>query len=599
MCVAIASLLTASATFVLRSYAAGVEGKADAGTQAIEWQPWSDSVFAQAKEQGRFVLLDLGTVWCHWCHVMDEITYRDPKVIELIRSHYVPVRTDADSRPELSNLYEDYGWPATIVFGPDKGEIVKRRGYIPPRQMESMLQAIISDPTPGPSVRPEATLTPGNGAVQNPEMRNTLRQVLIDAYDHDNRGWGRVQKWLDWDILEYCMAETLRGDKELEGMARETLAAQLNLLDPVWGGVYQYSTDGDWQHPHFEKIMQTQAEDLRIYAVAYLLWQDESYLQAAKKIASYLKNFLSSPEGAFYTSQDADLVPGERSGEYFQLSDARRRQRGLPRIDTHVYARENGWAINALANLYAVTGEQRYLDDAIRAADWVIDHRAIPGGGFHHDETDSGGPYLGDTLYMGRAFLTLYTVTAGRAWLQRAEEAVRFISANFNTDPGYVTSAGAGSLKRKPQVDENVAVTRLANLLYHYTGKAEYTRVAGQAMRFLATPGVADRRGFLVGGILLADSELRAAPVHIVIVGRKSDPGAGALFAAALKQPVTYKSVEWWDRSEGPLPNPDVEYPDLGEAAAFLCQDGSCSSPIFSPDRISNLVGGPSRRAQK
>lgn len=168
MCVAIASLLIAFATFVPRSYAAGVEGKADAGTQAIDWQPWSDSVFDQAKEQGRFVLLDLGTVWCHWCHVMDEITYRDPKVIELIRSHYVPVRTDADSRPELSNLYEDYGWPATIVFGPDKGEIVKRRGYIPPRQMESMLQAIISDPTPGPSARPEATLTPGNGAVQNP-----------------------------------------------------------------------------------------------------------------------------------------------------------------------------------------------------------------------------------------------------------------------------------------------------------------------------------------------------------------------------------------------------------------------------------------------
>jgi uncharacterized protein YyaL (SSP411 family) len=598
-CAAIAGLLTGSATFALRSDAAGIEGKAAAGVQAIDWQPWSDSVFAQAREQGRFVLLDLGTVWCHWCHVMDEVTYQDPKVIELIRSHYVAVRTDADSRPELSNLYEDYGWPATIVFGPDKDEIVKRRGYMPPRQMESMLRAIISDPTPGPSALPEAALTPGNGTVENSEMRNTLRQVLIDAYDHDNQGWGTVQKWLDWDILEYCMAETWRGDKGLESMARETLAAQLNLMDPVWGGVYQYSTDGDWQHPHFEKIMQMQAEDLRIYAAAYRLWRDESYLQAAKKIASYLKSFLSSPEGAFYTSQDADLVPGEHSGEYFQLSDAMRRQRGLPRIDTHIYARENGWAINALATLYAATGEQRYLNDAIHAANWVVDHRAIPGGGFHHDEMDSGGPYLGDTLYMGRAFLTLYTVTADRAWLQRAEEAVRFISANFNTDAGYLTSAGAGPLKWKPQVDENVTVTRLANLLYHYSGQAEYTRIAEHAMRFLATPGVADRRGFLVGGILLADSELRAAPVHIVIVGHKSDPTARVLFAAALRQPVTYKSVEWWDRSEGPLPNPEVEYPDLGQAAAFLCADGSCSSPIFSPDRMSNLVGGSSRRAQK
>jgi hypothetical protein len=87
--------------------------------------------------------------------------YRDPKVIELIRSHYVAVLVDEDSRPDLSNRYEDYGWPATIVFGADRGEIVKRRGYIPPRPMASMLQAIIDDPTPGPSVVPEGDLTPG------------------------------------------------------------------------------------------------------------------------------------------------------------------------------------------------------------------------------------------------------------------------------------------------------------------------------------------------------------------------------------------------------------------------------------------------------
>jgi uncharacterized protein YyaL (SSP411 family) len=206
-------------------------------------------------------------------------------------------------------------------------------------------------------------------------------------------------------------------------------------MDSAWGGVYQYSTDRDWQHPHFEKIMQMQAEDLRIYAEAYALWHDNAYLQAAKQIRSYLKNFLTSPEGASYTSQDADLVPGEHGGEYFQLSDAGRRQRGVPRIDTHIYARENGWAIDALATLYAVTGKQDYLDDAIRAANWIIVHRALPGGGFRHDEKDPAGPYLGDTLFMGRAFLTLYAVTTDRAWLRRAEEAVQFISADFKAAP--------------------------------------------------------------------------------------------------------------------------------------------------------------------
>jgi len=126
--------------------------RAQAEHDAITWQQWSDSVFAQAKREGRFVLLDLGTVWCHWCHVMEETTYQDPSVIELINKRYIAVRVDADGRPDLSNRYEDYGWPATIVFNADGGEIVKRRGYLPPLPMASMLQAIIDDPTPGPSV---------------------------------------------------------------------------------------------------------------------------------------------------------------------------------------------------------------------------------------------------------------------------------------------------------------------------------------------------------------------------------------------------------------------------------------------------------------
>src|SRR5271165_3730171 len=108
--------------------------RALAEDNGIKWQPWSDSVFAQAKREGRFVLLDLGTVWCH---VMEEVTYRDPAVIDLVGRRYLAVRVDADARPDLSNRYEDYGWPATIVFNNDGSEIVKRRGYLPPGQMAS------------------------------------------------------------------------------------------------------------------------------------------------------------------------------------------------------------------------------------------------------------------------------------------------------------------------------------------------------------------------------------------------------------------------------------------------------------------------------
>src|SRR5580692_2772291 len=125
---------------------------ASAQAQTISWQPWTPNVFTQAKSQHKFVLLDLGTQWCHWCHVMDVQTYADVKVQHLIAEKYIAVKVDADSRPDLSDRYEDYGWPATVVFNANGGEIVKRQGYLEPVEMASMLQAIIDDPTPGPSV---------------------------------------------------------------------------------------------------------------------------------------------------------------------------------------------------------------------------------------------------------------------------------------------------------------------------------------------------------------------------------------------------------------------------------------------------------------
>jgi uncharacterized protein len=553
----------------------------------IEWQPWSDSMFAKAKEQGKFVLLDLGTGWCHWCHVMEEITYRDPAVVELVRKNYIPVRVDADSRPDLSNRYEDYGWPATIVFNGGGGEIVKRQGYIAPKPMASLLRAIIDDPSPGPSVLPEQNLSAGTQAFLEADYRAKLRQTLIEDYDPKNKGWGTIQKFLNWDVTEYCMVEARQGDTGFERMARETLAAQLKLIDPIWGGVCQYSTDGDWEHPHFEKIMQMQAEDLRIYAEAYALWNDSIYLQTAQRIRNYIANFLTSPDGAFYASQDADLIPGKHSAEYFKLSDKDRRKRGIPRVDRHIYARENGWAIYGLATLYAVSGDETCLADAIRAANWIVAHRALAGGGFRHEE--SSGPYLGDTLYMGRAFLGLYSVTADRAWLQRAQQTAEFVATNFNCDLGYATAANIGALKSGPQVDENADLVRLGNLLSYYTGKPEYREMAEHAMQYLAISAVSDGRGFLLGGILLADREISTPPVHITVVGPKDDLTARDLFLAALRHPSTYKRIEWWDQRDGPLPNNDVEYPVLTDAAAFVCGDKSCSAPIFSAEKLADL----------
>ncbi|MBI1850586.1 MAG: thioredoxin domain-containing protein, partial [Planctomycetes bacterium] len=435
---------------------------------SIRWKPWSDAVFERAKRENRFVLLDLEAVWCHWCHVMDETTYHDPAVVALIESRYIAVRVDQDSRPDISNRYEDYGWPATVVFGPDGGEIIKRSGYIPPPQMASVLQAIIDDPTPGPSVVAEPAIHAASDALLAPALRQELLGSHVATYDSEHGGWGFTHKYLDADSVEYSLVRARAGDAAAEARARQTLTAQLALIDPVWGGVYQYSTGGDWKEPHFEKIMSMQAGNLEVYSLAYALWHDATHLSAARDVQRFLRGFLTSPDGAFYTSQDADVVQGEHAGEFFALGDAERRKRGIPRIDTHVYARENGWAIRAHVALFEATADAGALDSARRAAQWIVANRSLPGGGFRHDAHDAAGPYLGDTLAMGRAFLALHEATAERDWLARAEQAADFIAAHFQTDAGFATAAlpdaaSPGSPAPKPQRDENVAVARFAN----------------------------------------------------------------------------------------------------------------------------------------
>jgi uncharacterized protein len=570
-------------------------GQALAAEGGVHWRTaWNEELLSQAKREHRFVLLDLEAVWCHWCHVMEQQTYADPKVDALIAAHYIAVKVDQDGNPDLANRYGDWGWPATIVLAPDGSEIVKRRGFIAPQNMASMLQAIVDDPTPGPSVGAEPAVEAAAGAL-NPQQRQRLQQQLDQAYDAANGGWGSGQKFLDAYAVQWLLLQAEGHDAGAEQRARQTLDANRRLIDPVWGGVFQYSENLDWSSPHFEKIMSYQADDLRLYALAYARWQDPGDLAAAQAIRNYLGNFLSSPEGAFYVSQDADLSAQTSGHDYYAQAEAQRRALGLPRIDTHVYARENGWAISALCRYSDASGDNTALDAALRAARWIVAHRALPGGGFRHDEKDGAGPYLGDSVAMAQAFLDLYRSTGDRAWFGKAMQTLAFIGQRLR-DPagGFDTAAaprGAKGVFARPVrlYEENVAVVRLANLAWRYSGDAQWQDLAEQGLRYLAAPALLDSGRFLPG-VLLADREFAVAPVHITVVGAKSDPAAQALHAAALRYPSEYLRVDWWDRAEGPLPNPDIRYPALAKAAAYACSAQACSSPVFDAAKLGATV---------
>ena len=561
-----------------------------AASDGIQWNGWNKDLFSRATAEKRFVILDLEAVWCHWCHVMEKTTYSDPKVIGLMDSKFLPVKVDQDANPDLSNRYGDYGWPATIVFNSDGTEIAKVRGYIEPERMEALLKAVIEDPSPGPSVGEAFEVKPSTSTFLPKEQRAELIKNYNEAYDDKLGGWGDGQKYIDGDSMDYTMIHAEAGDATATQHAKQTFDAALVLIDPVWGGVFQYSEPGSWTHPHFEKIISFQSQYLRQYSQAYALWKDDKYLKGASDIERYLTGFLMSPAGAFYVSQDADLNHDVDGHKYYALDDSERRKLGTPPVDKNVYARENGWAISGLAAFYNVTNDPKVLAIAERAAQWIKDNRALADGGFRHGETDRGGPFLGDTLAMGQAFLDLYGATGNREWLADAGRAADFIGTTFKDDSGgfftsKTTEANVGVFAKPAKLmDDQGQVVRFMNLLSRYYGKDVYKDYATHAMKYLTGASADADRPW--PGVLLADEELATEPTHMTIVGQKDDPSGQTLFAAARALPALYKRLEWLDPREGKLPNPDVEYPDMGKAAAFACSNRICSFPAFSADEL-------------
>jgi uncharacterized protein YyaL (SSP411 family) len=572
-----------------------------ADANSVEWHSkWSDAAFAQASREHKFVLLDLHAVWCHWCHVMDTTTYADPAVQAAIAEHYIAVSVDADSDPALTSRYGDWGWPATIVLAADGTEIVKRRGYIPAAQMVSLLDAIVADPSPGPSV--SAALSVGNTTSTSlaPKDREALTRTVESLYDVANAGWGTEHKYLDRAAIEWSLATVDAGNQLAMTKVRRTLDANLNLLDPVWGGVYQYSDESDWKSPHFEKLLSFQADDLTLYSDAYARWHRNSDLAAAQSIYGYLTKFLAAPDGGFYVSQDADVSAKMTGREFYSKDDAARRAIGMPRIDDHEYSRETGWAIRGLCKYYDVTGDFVALDRAERAAKWAQSTRSLSGGGFSHGDEDrenhaAGGPYLEDNVSMTEAFLALYRSTGQREWLRAGVASLEFIDANLRARrAGYVASPAVSNSRgvfREPvrDVAQNAALVRVANMIHHYTGAERPLRVARHGMKFLSAFAAAASDPFRPD-ILLADHELSTAPIHITIVGAKNDPSAQALHAAALRYPTDYLQVDWWDRREGKLPDPSISYPALPRAAAFACTANACSTPFYEASELAERV---------
>jgi uncharacterized protein YyaL (SSP411 family) len=547
------------------------------------WSEWSDATFAQAAREKKFVIMSLQSWWCRWCHIMNRETWANPEVRSLLKDKFIPVYVDQDSRPDISQRYERWGWPATIIFASDGTEIVKLRGFYSPQFFLPVLKGTIEDPSPVTYPDPGGD---ERGRMLETGLTDAQRQEILgfinNAWDEEHGGWSK-SKFVDDPTLTWALQQARQGDAVNTVRIKKVLTLMASTMIDKSGAINQVNLKPDWSEPSREFPMFAQETGLSVYARAWSMFGDPAYRQAADHIYGFLRDTMAAPGGGFYASM------GMSEGE--------------PGVDRRQYARETAQAISGVLAYYDATGVVEARDLAISAARWVLANRALPGGGFRHAEQDKGGPYLADNVEMAKALLALHRSTGEREWLTQAQATADFIARTF-VDPatgGFVASASleAPALVRPiKEREDNVTAVRMFNLLSSYTSEVSYRELAEAGMGYLTSPPIIDAFGFLPD-VLLAEDELRNEPVHITIVGAKDDPRSAALYRAALAYPLVNKRAEWWDKREGKLANVDVDYPDFpGGPAAFACTSTFCSYPVTEPGEIPAQLDGL-KRARK
>ncbi len=565
----------------------------------VQWSPWEPATFARAQQDNRIILINVVATWCHWCHVMEEETYANPEVAALLAEHFVTIRIDSDARPDIAERYRAWGWPATAVLTPEARPVMALRGYKNPTKFSALLRELVADRDAGtlaqrkPPAEPAAAAEGELGA-----LLESATAQLDRYYDEAMGGWGETQKYPFPGPLEHALVRArIHAEPRWQARALLTLRNERSIIDPVWGGIYQYSLRGDWEHPHYEKITAIQAGAIENYAMAARHTGDERWLVPARKVAGYMTDMMRSAEGGFFTSQDADLrregQPTVVGLDYYAKDDAGRRALGIPRIDDNVYADLNGLMIRALVELYAATGDEADLAAAVRAAELVLRTHRVRGGAFMHGAGDDpqGLLHLRDQVGMGAGLLALYRATGERRWLDAVRALADFMRAELEDPEGggfYAhtedpAAVGVFAERRKPAEQNGRAARLLVGLHRYLDGDGRtptpYRAAAERALKAVGAPRALKEEGRIVGQYLLGVEAVLMPTVDITVVGAPEDERTLALHRAALRYPEPRAVLE---RSL-----PGERYPDIGRPAVYLCTETACSSPVTDPGQLS------------
>ncbi len=327
----------------------------------VDWYPWGDEAFSKAKKEGKLIFLSVGYSSCHWCHVMEQESFENPDIAELLNKDFVCIKVDREERPDVDDVYltsltamrRSGGWPMTLFLTAD-GKPFFGGSYFPPEDrdtsdgdtmpgLKTLIKAVkkFRDEQPkelqqqADDVAARTTeLLAGQfrgGALVgfDRDLVSGAVDALKDQFDSAYGGFGSPERKFRGTkfpmppallLLEHEAARTK--SKDLDAMVRTTLdhMARGGVYDHLGGGFHRYSTERTWTVPHFEKMLYDNAQLLEVYAQAYQLTKAPADERVMRQTLAFVERDMTAPDGGFYSALDADA--DGREGLFYVWTDA-------------------------------------------------------------------------------------------------------------------------------------------------------------------------------------------------------------------------------------------------------------------------------------
>jgi uncharacterized protein YyaL (SSP411 family) len=328
----------------------------------VDWYPWGDAAFARAARENKPVFLSIGYATCHWCHVMAHESFEDTGIATILNTHFISIKVDREERPDIDSVYMSVcqmmtgkgGWPLTVFLTPEKkpfyaGTYLPKESRFGMTGLSDLLNRIIQvwQENHGDILRSAEEIAaalnqeqePSHDDIQDISLLTSGYEELVLRFDAEYGGFGSAPKFPTPHILLFLLRFWKRtGNIRALAMVEKTLHAMRGggIYDQIGGGFHRYSTDAQWRVPHFEKMLYDQALLVMAYTEAYQATRNPDYKKTAEEIISYAFFSLTSPEGAFFSAEDADSPGGEGA---FYLWTTGEIERILGKEDAKVAAR--------------------------------------------------------------------------------------------------------------------------------------------------------------------------------------------------------------------------------------------------------------------